>query len=73
MYFYKTLNEDGTLKSIQSGLNDVSGCDSSLIPISQEEFDEISAEMDKKLAEEEGFKSDEISPEEFLQLIEEAF
>lgn len=69
MFFYKKIKSDGTLDSLQSCSQDVSACDTDLIPISETEFDEISAEILAK-AEEEKLSVDEISAEEFMSLLE---
>lgn len=49
MYYYKKLNQSGELESLQSCASDLSNCDSELIPISKEEFDEITAEIDARV------------------------
>lgn len=52
MFFYKKMNSDGTLDSLQSCSQDVSACDKDLISISKAEFDELSAELKRKSDEE---------------------
>ena len=64
MYYFKTLNDDGTLNALHSSSNDGAVRDSSLIPISQEEFEEILAEMDKKAEEEARIAEEEILAEQ---------
>ena len=51
MYYFKKLNINGELDSLQSSLLAISNCDSDLIPIAEDEFNEINAELVAKAAE----------------------
>ena len=73
MYYFKELNDDGTIKSIQSSSNKRAEDDFTSMLISQEEYEKILAEWAMEAEEENKPMEDEITPEEFLQLIEEAF
>ena len=63
MFFYKKLKLDGTLDSLQSNSRDVSAFDTDLIPISQAEFEEISAELKMRADEEERLANEAILAE----------
>lgn len=73
IYYYKT-REDIVRYGTSS--NEIFEDDPQCIPISEEEYNDAIAELEEELklkVEEESLKPDEISAEEFLQLIEEAF
>ena len=64
MFFYKKMNSDGTLNSLQSCSQDLSFCGSDLIPISETEFDEITAVLKMKADEEERLAEEAILAEQ---------
>lgn len=64
MFFYKKMNSDGTLDSLQSCSQDLSVCGTDLIPISEAEFDEITAELKMKADEEERLADEAILAEQ---------
>lgn len=73
IYYYKT-REDIVRYGTSS--NEIFDDDLQCIPISEEEYNDAIAKLEEELklkVEEESLKPDEITPEEFLQLIEEAF
>lgn len=64
MYYYKTIKSDGALASLQSCSENISAIDNMLIPISQEEFDTLSAAASMRVAEEERLLEEAITAEQ---------
>ena len=63
MFYYKQMNEEGKLVSVSSSTNCISVNTEGLVSITKEEFDEISAQMYMKLADEERISEEKADAE----------